>query len=168
MSETAGRVYAYLDALGVAYQKVGHEAVFTIQECAPIDELLHAVVAKNYFLATKHRDRFYLCLVRPDVRFKSVDISRQIGSTRLSFGPEDALERLLQTHPGAVSPMGLIFDTEKQVQLLVDSGLAQVPRIAFHPCDNTQTLAMGAQDFFDVFLPAVGHAPRFVEIHDFM
>lgn len=168
MSETAGRVYAYLDSLGIAYQKVGHEAVFTIQECAPIDDLLHAVVAKNYFLATKHRDRFYLCLVRPDVRFKSVDISRQIGSTRLSFGPEDALERLLRVHPGAVSPMGLIFDTEKQVQLLVDSGLKQERRIAFHPCDNTQTLAMGAQDFFDVFLPAVGHAPRFVEVHDFM
>ena len=53
--------------------------------------------------------------------------------------------------------------------LLKDAGaLLAETELAFHPCDNTQTLAMGAQDFFDVFLPAVGHAPRFVEIHDFM
>ena len=167
MSETAGRVYAYLDALGVAYEKVGHEAVFTIQECAPIDELLHAVVAKNYFLATKHRERFYLCLVRPDARFRTADVSKQAGSSRLSFASEAEMERLLRVHPGAVSPMGLLFDEEGQVELLVDAALRDVPRLGFHPCDNSRSLVMTAQDFFERFLPAVGRAPRWVEIHDF-
>ena len=40
--------------------------------------------------------------------------------------------------------------------------------LAFHPCDNTMTVAMSGGDFFDVFLPAVGVAPTFVEIHDFL
>ena len=168
MTETAKQVFARLDELGIPYDFISHEAVFTMQECALREAELRAVTAKNYFLATKHRDRFYLCIVRPEARFKSVDISRQIGSTRLSFGPEDALLRLLKVHPGAVSPMGLIFDEGHEVQLLVDSGLKDIDRIAFHPCDNTQTLAMASADFFDVFLPAIGHAPRFVEIHDFM
>lgn len=168
MSETASLVYAKLDALGIAYDHISHDAVFTMEECVPGEEQLHAVTAKNYFLATKHRDHFYLCIVRPNARFKSVDISRQIGSTRLNFGPEDALLRLLRVHPGAVSPMGLIFDENNEVQLIVDEGLKEIKRIAFHPCDNTQTLAMDTADFFERFLPAIGHAPRFVEIHDFM
>ena len=168
MNDAASRVYAFLDELGIAYQKIEHEAVFTMQDCAAGDEALGAVTAKNYFLATKHRDHFYLCLVRPNARFKSVDISRQIGSTRLSFGPEDHLQRLLRVHPGAVSPMGLIFDAGHEVQLLVDEGLREADRIAFHPCDNTQTLAMAADDFFGAFLPAAGHEPRFVTVHDFM
>lgn len=77
------------------------------------------------------------------------------------------MERLLKVHPGAVSPMGLLFDEEKQVELLVDGALRDVPRLGFHPCDNRWSLAMTSQDFFDRFLPAVEHAPRWVEIHDF-
>ena len=53
-------------------------------------------------------------------------------------------------------------------QLLVDEGLKQTEQIIFHPCDNTASLAMSAADFFDVFLPAAGHEPRFVQVHDFM
>ena len=168
MSETAAQVLAYLDELGIEYQRIEHEAAYTMQDCAAGDAILQAVTAKNYFLATKHRDRFYLCLVRPNARFKSVDISRQIGSTRLNFGPEDHLFRLLRVRPGAVSPLGLIFDGENEVQLLVDAELQHADRIAFHPCDNTQTVAMSAADFFDRFLPAAGHDPRFVQVHDFM
>jgi len=168
VNDTPSQVYAYLDKLGISYEKIAHEAVHTIADCAAADNALHAVTAKNYFLATKHRDHFYLCLVRPNARFKSVDISRQIGSTRLSFAPEEDMMRLLRVHPGAVSPMGLIFDAENEVQLLVDEGLQNVNRIAFHPCDNTQTLAMDTADFFNIFLPSTGHNARFVTVHDFI
>jgi len=166
--DIASRVYEKLNELEICYNSISHEAVFTMQECALREKELGAVTAKNFFLATKHRDHFYLCLVRPQARFKSVDISRQIGSTRLNFGPEDHLLRLLKVHPGSVSPMGLIFDEQNEVQLLVDSELTKLDKIAFHPCDNTQTLAMKTCDFFGRFLPAIGHEPRFVQIHDFM
>lgn len=159
----APQIYAFLDDLNIAYQKIEHQAVFTMADCASGEEALHAVTPKNCFLTTKHQDAYYLCLLRPDVRFQSAHISRQIGSTRLHFGAEDALNRLLRAHPGSVSPMGLIFDARKEVQLLVDSALKTARRLAFHPCDNTQTLAMSAEDFFQVFLPATGHAPRFVK-----
>ena len=168
MNDAAKQVFARLDELGIPYDFITHEPVFTMQECALREAELRAVTAKNYFLATKHRDRFYLCIVRPDARFKSVDISRQIGSTRLNFAPEEHMLRLLKVHPGAVSPMGLIFDAQNEVQLLADEELTRLPRIAFHPCDNTMTLAMAAEDFFGRFLPAAGHDVRLVQIHDFL
>lgn len=168
MNETAKLVYAKLDALGIPYDAITHEAVRTIEDCAAGDARLGAVTAKNYFLTTKNQKNFYLCLVRPDARFRTSDISRQAGSSRLSFGTEEQMQALLRVHPGAVSPMGLIFDTEDRVRLLVDEALLRVNRIAFHPCDNTQTLAMSAADFFHGFLPAVGHIPQLISVHDFL
>lgn len=167
MTDIAKQVYDRLDEMGIAYRAVRHAPAHTIADCARADRLLGAVTAKNYFLTTKNRKRFYLCLVRPEARFRSADVSRQLGSSRLSFGPEDMLEALLRVHPGSVSPMGLMFDDARRVELAVDAGLRNVDRIAFHPCDNTQTLAMSGADFFDRFLPAIGREPRWVEIHDF-
>lgn len=153
--------------MGIAYDAIRHEAVHTIEDCAAGDAALNALTVKNYFLTTKNHKNFYLCLVRPNARFRTSDISRQAHSSRLSFANEDEMQRLLRVHPGAVSPMGLIFDGEKQVHLLVDAGLKDTERIAFHPCDNTRTLAMAGKDFFNIFLPALGYEPQFVEIHDF-
>ena len=154
--------------MGIACEWMEHPPVYTIEDCLENDAKLHAVTAKNYFLTTKNKKNFYLCLVRPEARFKTSDISKQVGSSRLSFAEEEHMERLLRVHPGAVSPMGLMFDEEQQVRLIVDKGLLNVEKIAFHPCDNTATLAMETSDFFGKFLPGIGREPVFVEIHDFM
>lgn len=168
MTEIAREVYARLDALGIQYSSMEHAPALTIADCLENDKSLGGVTAKNYFLTTKNRKNFYLCLVRPEARFRTSDISKQVNSSRLSFGTEEQMQALLRVHPGSVSPMGLLFDEENRVRLLVDSGLREVRKIAFHPCDNTQTLVMETKDFFDVFLPAAGHEPTFVEVHDFL
>ena len=168
MTDTAREVYARLDAMGIQYTSVEHEAVYTIDDCRITDMKLGGVTAKNYFLTTKNKKNFYLCLVRPEARLRTSDVSKQVASSRLSFGSEEQMQELLHVHPGAVSPMGLMFDAENRVRLLVDTGLMEVENIAFHPCDNTQTLVMKTADFFGIFLPAVGHEPTFVEIHDFL
>lgn len=168
MTDTAREVYARLDELGIAYASMEHAPALTIDDCLENDRQLGGVTAKNYFLTTKNQKNFYLCLVRPQARFRTSDISKQVNSSRLSFGTPEQMLALLRVQPGSVSPMGLLFDGEKRVRLLVDSGLREVEKIAFHPCDNTQTLVMDTADFFDVFLPAADREPTFVEIHDFL
>lgn len=44
------RVYDLLDSLGVEYERIDHEAAFTMEACEKIDEALEAVVCKNLFL----------------------------------------------------------------------------------------------------------------------
>jgi Ala-tRNA(Pro) deacylase len=78
------------------------------------------------------------------------------------------MQAMLNTRPGSVSPMGLLFDGAADVRLLVDSALWAQKELAFHPCDNTATLAMSSKDFFEIFLPAVGKKAEPVEIHDFL
>lgn len=166
MNETVSAVLSCLDALGIACRVAEHPPAYTMEDCAEVDRGLHALTVKNIFLTTKNGKRFYLCITRPDARFKTADISKQAGSSRLSFAPEEKLFELLRCHGGSASPLGLMFTD--RVSLLVDSALRDQPTLAFHPCDNTRTVAMSGRDFFDVFLPSVHVVPIFVEIHDFL
>lgn len=56
--------------------------------------------------------------------------------------------------------MGLIFDSENRVRLLVDSALRTAGELAFHPCDNSESLAMKTVDFLNLFLPALKNPPN--------
>ena len=164
----AAEILAFLDGLGIETRAVEHAPANTMADCAEIDRRLGALTPKNIFLTTKNQKRFYLCLTRPGARFHTADISRQAGSSRLSFAPEEMLFARLRAHGGSASPLGLIFPEAREVGLLVDAALRREAALAFHPCDNTRTLAMSGDDFFLRFLPAAGVEPRFVEIHDFM
>ena len=164
MSGTTEAVYAFLDRSGVAYRRTRHDPTGTMAECAGIDRAMGVLTPKNLFLTTKNGRRFYLCLARPDVRFVTSDVSRQAGSSRLSFAPESALFEKLRCRAGSASPMGLIFPEARGVGLIVDSGLLACETLGFHPCENTETLAVAAGDFFDVFLPAAGVSPVFVDM----
>ena len=156
MSDTTRAVFDYLDRLGIACRVAEHAPAFTMADCAEIDRQLGALTVKNIFLTTKNKKRCYLCICRPDARFHTADISKQVGSSRLSFAPEEMLFERLRCHGGSASPLGLIFPEARGVGLIVDGALRRVPTLAFHPCDNTRTVAMRGEDFFGVFLPAVG------------
>ncbi len=53
--DTAGRLekeirtYDFLDSLGVAYQRIDHEAAMTMEACEEIDKMLDATICKNLF-----------------------------------------------------------------------------------------------------------------------
>ena len=168
MTTIAEQIYAHLDGLGIICRSVEHAPAFTMEDCAEVDKSLNALTVKNIFLTTKNKKNFYLCITHPNARFRTSDISKQAGSSRLSFAPEELLFEILHARAGSASPLGLLFDADNRVKLLVDSALNSEETLAFHPCDNTRTIAMSARDFFEKFLPSVNHAPMMVEIHDFL
>lgn len=163
-SDTTGRlereiaVYDLLDRLGIAYGRVDHEAVFTMEACREIDRVLApAVICKNLFLCNAQQTAFYLLMLREDKRFRTKDISAQIGSARLSFAPEERLPELLGLTPGSVSVLGLMNDREGRVRLLIDRDVLASEWVGCHPCINTSSLRLHVQDLTDRFLPAVAH-----------
>jgi len=168
MNQIADEVFARLEKMGIKFDRVEHEAAATMADCRKVEEMLRAVMPKNIFLCPRRKSCYWLLLTRPDARYKTSDISKQLGVSRLSFGPEEELYDFLRTMPGAITPMGLMFDENRMVQLAVDSALKDAERLAFHPCDNTMSLAMSGADFFGKYLPALGVEPVFVEIHDLL
>lgn len=157
-------VYYVLRQLNIPFTKLEHPPVYTMADCEVIDARLGAPFCKNLFLQNRQGTQFYLLLIGAEKQFRTAAVSKMLGVSRLSFGNEQALEALLGTSPGAISPMGLLYDTHHIVTLLVDEDFRQTQRISFHPCVNTASLVLRGGDFFEKFLPYTGHEPVFLRI----
>lgn len=158
-------VYELLGELGIEYQRVDHVQGNTMEACRAVEEALGgALICKNLFLCNRQRTKFYLLMMPGDKVFKTKELSAQIGSSRLSFAEAVYMEKYLHTSPGSVSVMGLMHDVGHQVQLLVDRDILQGEYFGCHPCMNTSSIRLRIRDLLDIFLPAVDHAPVYVEL----
>lgn len=151
------RVYDLLDELGIAYGRIDHGAVMTMEGCSKIDEALGAQICKNLFLCNRQKTQFFLLMLAGDKVFHTKELSAQIGSARLSFADASYMEEFLDITPGSVSVMGLMNDTKNRVRLLVDEDLLQAEYVGCHPCVNTASLKLRTEDVFGPFLKAVHH-----------
>lgn len=152
------RTYDLLDSLAIVYERVDHEEANTMEACAAIDEVLApAVICKNLFLCNTQKNKFYLLMIKNDKKFKTKEISKQINSARLSFGPPEYMEKYLDITPGSASVMGLMNDKENDVTLLVDEDVLAAEYFGCHPCVNTSSLRLKVADVFGRFLEAVHH-----------
>lgn len=149
--------YDLLDSLQITYERVDHEALGTMEACAKVDELFGCTVCKNLFLCNRQKTKFYLLLMPGDKPFRTRELSAQIGSARLSFAAPEDLERLLHLTPGSVTVMGLMYDKENSVQLLVDEDLLESAYFGCHPCINTSSIRMKTEDVINKLLPAMHH-----------
>ncbi len=103
-------------------------------------------------------------MTQADKKFKTKELSSQIGSARLSFAdPEDML-KYLDIEPGAVSIMGLMNDKDHAVQLLIDEDVLESEYLGCHPCVCTSSLKMKTSDVTERFLPATGHTFKTVHL----
>ena len=158
------RVYDLLDSLGISYERVDHEAAMTMEVCAAIDEVLEATICKNLLLCNRQGTAFYLLMLPGNKVFKTSVLSKQIGSSRLSFASAEAMEQFLDITPGSVSVMCLMNDHENRVQLIMDQDVLKGEYIGCHPCINTSSLRFKTADLMEKILPAMGHEPIFVDL----
>ena len=163
-TEAERAVYDFLDRTGVAYTTLCHPAAFTMEECEAVRKVIGAPVFKNLFLTNKQQTLYFLLMIPADKPFKTKYLSSQLGCARLSFASSEAMSELLHIAPGAVSPLGLIHDTARRVQLIVDRDLATTERYACHPCVNTASVALSLCDLLERVVPATGHTSTWVTL----
>ena len=158
------RVYDLLDRLGIFYQRIDHEATMTMEACAAVDEVLDATICKNLLLCNRQKTAFYLLMLPGSKVFKTSELSKKIGSSRLSFADGAFMEEFLDITPGSLSVMGLMNDKENRVQLLIDEDVLQGEFIGCHPCIHTSSLRFRTEDLLQKIIPAMGHEPIFVTL----
>ncbi len=163
--DNQNRVLDTLRQLSIPYALFEHDPVHTIEDCYAIPGVLTdgAVIPRNVFLCNRQQTQFYLMLMQPLTPFKTAVVSKQLGVSRLSFAPQDMLPDLLGLTAGAVSPLGLLFDKDNRVRLVMDNALLDAAELVFHPCVNTASVRMARHDFLNIFLPHTGHAPALVD-----
>ena len=158
------RTYDFLDANHVWYERIDHEAAMTMEVCEEIDKALEATICKNLFLCNRQETNFYLLMLPGHKKFKTKDISKQLGVARLSFAKDAYMEEYLDITPGSVSVLGLMNDTENHVQLLMDKDLVQDEYVGCHPCINTSSLKFTTDALKNKVIPALGHEPIMVKL----
>ena len=77
--------------------------------------------------------------------------------------PRPLLE-YLDIHPGSVSIMGLMNDSQRRVQLVMDRPIAESLEVGCHPCVSTASLKLKTKDIVERFLPAVEHTVIVVDL----
>ena len=168
--DTAGRpdkeirVYDCLDALGIEYERIDHDAFDTMADCKKTDELFGVGTVKNLLLCNSQKTEFYLLLMPADKKFKTKELSSQIGSARLSFASAEHMTELLDITPGSLSILGLMNDLDRDVTLLIDQDLLSDEYFGCHPCINTSTVKFKTSDMTEKLIPALKHTPKMVNL----
>jgi Ala-tRNA(Pro) deacylase len=156
--------FALLDRLGIPFTAVRHDTAETMEDCAAVSDVLDVRICKNLFLCNRQKTEFYLLAMPEDKPFHTKDLSRQIGSSRLSFAPPEDMVRLLGCHPGSASVLGLANDAAHQVRLLMDRPVAEAEWFGCHPCKNDCSLRLKTADLRERFLPFVRHDIQIVDL----
>jgi len=159
---TPDDLFARFDALGIRTRTIQHVAVFTVEESKAHRGELDGGHTKNLFLRNK-KGKMWLVVCPEDLVVDLKALAEKLGAGRFSFASTDRLMNYLGVIPGAVTPFGIINDTEGKVKIVIDRAALEVEPLNFHPLDNAMTTAIAADDLLK-FLEAVGHAAEIVEL----
>lgn len=151
------RTYDRLDSLGIEYTRLDHEAIYTVEGCDEVDRLLDITICKNLFLCDRKKQNFYLLMLPGNKKYEARVFSKVAMSSRLSFAPEEYMEKYLDITPGSVSVLGLMNDVENKVRLYIDRDILEDEYLGCHPCVNTSSLKIKMKDILEKFLPSTGH-----------
>ena len=141
------KVYEVLKSLDIQFEVHQHPPVYTVEEAEEHWGDVKGTHCKNLFVRNKKGNRHYLVILESSKRADLKELNRQLGEDRLSFASPERMIRFLGLEPGAVSPFGLINDSGKEVQVVVDKDLRTANWVSFHPNVNTATLTLSFEDF---------------------
>ncbi len=154
-----------LKELGISYELVNHKPVYTIEDMNNLDQEIFkgAEICKNLFLRDQKGKRHFLVVLCSEKKADMAKIQEQALSTRLSFASSERLMKYLKLEAGHVSPMGLINDEEKKVEVLIDKDLKNKSLLAVHPNTNEASILITYEDLMK-FINAMGNEYEFITI----
>lgn len=159
------KVLNTLKKLGIHYELVFHQPVYTVDDTDNLDmEILKgAKICKNLFFRDQKGKRHFLVVLCGEKKVNMSKIQEQVLSTRLSFASSERLMKYLKLEPGYVSPMGLINDEKKEVEVLIDKDLKEKKLLAIHPNTNEASILISFDDL-KKFIKSMGNEYKFITI----
>ena len=155
---TSAELRAWLDGHAIAYEHLTHEALWTCEDVARVmPPELDAVHTKNLFVRDKKGRRHWLLVTDCAKAVDLKALADAIGVDNLSFASPDRLMRFLGVIPGAVTVLGLVHESAREVAVLVDRDVWAARRLCCHPLVNDETLVLDHAGL-ERFLALTGHA----------
>ena len=151
MENQKQRVYDALDKLGIKYEVVEHEPVYTMEDMDKLELPEKGTICKNLFLRDSKGKRHFLVTADEKTKIDLKALGRTLGAGTLSFASEERLDKYLGLKQGSVTPFGLMNDTDHAVEFFIDKSLSRCKSIGIHPLENTATVFLSFKDL-DKFL----------------
>ena len=133
-------IYELLEAKDIAFERLEHEAVYTMEDMDKAGITARGTVCKNLFLRDAKGKNHFLVTVPEERRVDLKALAEKIGSTKLSFASSERLSKYLGVEQGCVSPLGILNDESRSVTVVFDRDLPPSDAIGVHPNDNTATI----------------------------
>ena len=145
------QIYDYLQENSIWHEITEHKAVYNMAELAEGPCPYPEADAKNLFVRDDKKQNYYLITVKGEKRVNLKAFRKAQGTRNLSFASaEDLLERLALI-PGAVTPLGVLNDETRSVQVFLDQDFLQEPGlVGVHPNENTATVWLKTEDLIRI------------------
>ena len=141
------RLHERLEASGVAFTVLRHEAVYTSEQAAAVRGTALSSGAKA--LVVKAGERFVLLILPADRKLDSKKARDAFGVKGLRFASKEEVEQLTGLQPGSIPPFGSLFN----LPTYCDPALADNPSINFNAGDHSISIQMAYADYVAVEKP---------------
>ena len=150
-------VYALLDSVGIAFERVPTSEAVTMDDCVTIGERLGTPVVKTLFLTNRQKTQFYLLVLPGGKPFSTRAFSQALGVARVSFATPEMLMDMLGCPVGGTSVLSVVADAEHRVQVVIDSEVAGEEWIALNDGTTVNYMRVKTEDVLRKYLPQTGH-----------
>ena len=135
-----------LESQKITYKIYNHIALHSVNDSIKLRGNIPGAHTKNLFLKNKKNNFFlFSCLENTNIDLKKLNKKLSLGN--ISFAKEKYLEEMLSVRPGAVTPYGLLNDTENKIKFFLDNKILSFEYVNFHPLDNRFTISILTTDF---------------------
>ena len=142
-------IYNYLKSENIEFEVTEHKAVFNMAEMSEVELPYPEADAKNLFVCDDKKRNYYLITVKGNKMVNLKEFKQNNGTRNLSFASEKDLADIMELIPGAVTPLGVLNDSGRIVQVFIDSDLAD-GLIGVHPNENTATVWLKTSDLIKI------------------
>lgn len=108
-----------LKASGIEFAHYRHDPVFTVEAANDVSDHIPGLHTRNLFLRDK-KGRMFLVTLQHDTPVDLKKLSDLLGAGRFSFGSPERLWKFLGVRPGSVTPLSILNDAGKEVQLILE------------------------------------------------
>jgi Ala-tRNA(Pro) deacylase len=101
-------------------------------------------------------------VLRKDKKADLKELQAQLGTSRLGFASEERLQKYLNLTKGAVTPLGVLNDETRTIEVIFDRDLDGQACLGVHPNDNTATVWLSFESLVK-FVADHGNTFRFAD-----
>lgn len=146
----------YLESIGIEVNILSYPAHGSVEEGRALRGDMSGTFTKNLLLKDK-KGRLFLIVAHETRDVDLRVLHARIGANgRLGFAPAEIVRRVLGVEPGAVTPLAISHDANKEIMVILDEGIMGDRQVNFHPLVNTESLGLSPSELTK-FIEATGH-----------